>query len=79
MPGSIHGDLSVRATADTSQMPWTASPSGSVRRKRVHLVGAPEAGQVTSVVRYESDSHSPHTTIRTGKRSIVVPCSARGS
>ena len=37
-------------------MPWTPSPSGTVWRKRVHLVGPPESGQVTSVVRYEPDS-----------------------
>lgn len=37
-------------------MEWTASPSGTVWRKRVHLVGPPESGQVTSVVRYDADS-----------------------
>lgn len=72
MPGSIHGDLSVRATADTSQMPWTASPSGSVWRKRVHLVGAPEAGQVTSVVRYEPDSHFPAHDHPDGEEILVL-------
>src|SRR5262245_51323675 len=56
MQGPIHGDLSARAVADTSQMAWTPSPSGSVWRKRLHLVGPPEAGQVTSVVRYEPES-----------------------
>jgi anti-sigma factor ChrR (cupin superfamily) len=53
---SINGDLSVRAAVDTARMPWTPSPSGTVWRKRVHLVGPPEAGQVTSVVRYEPGS-----------------------
>jgi len=53
---SIHGDLAVRARADTARMPWTPSPSGTVWRKRVHLVGPPESGQVTSVVRYEPSS-----------------------
>ena len=38
-------------------MPWAPSPSGTVWRKRVHLVGPAESGQVTSVVRYE-----PHST-----------------
>ena len=38
-------------------MEWAASPSGTVWRKRVHLVGPAESGQVTSVVRYE-----PHST-----------------
>ena len=46
----------VRAFADTSRMEWAPSPSGSVWRKRMHLVGPPESGQVTSVVRYEPRS-----------------------
>ena len=53
---SIHGDLSVRVAVDTPRMEWTPSPSGTVWRKRVHLVGPPESGQVTSVVRYEPRS-----------------------
>jgi anti-sigma factor ChrR (cupin superfamily) len=53
---AINGDLSVRAAVDTAAMPWTPSPSRTVWRKRVHLVGPAEAGQVTSVVRYEPGS-----------------------
>lgn len=53
---SLNGDLSVRVAVDTAAMAWTASPSGTVWRKRVHLVGPPESGQVTSVVRYEPRS-----------------------
>lgn len=53
---AINGDLSVRVAVDTAAMEWTPSPSGTVRRKRVHLVGPVEAGQVTSVVRYEPGS-----------------------
>ena len=53
---AINGDLSVRVVVDTTSMEWTPSPSGSVWRKRVHLVGPPESGQVTSVVRYEPHS-----------------------
>jgi anti-sigma factor ChrR (cupin superfamily) len=53
---AINGDLSVRVAVDTAAMPWTASPSGTVWRKRVHLVGPAESGQVTSVVRYEPRS-----------------------
>ena len=56
MSPAINGNLSVRSTADTAAMAWTPSPSGSVWRKRVHLVGPPEAGQVTSVVRYQPNS-----------------------
>lgn len=53
---SINGNLALPVSVDTNRMAWTPSPSGSVRRKRVHLVGPVEAGQVTSVVRY--DPHS---------------------
>ena len=56
MSASINGDLSVRVAADTAAMDWSPSPSGSVWRKRVHRVGPAEAGQVTSVVRYEPNS-----------------------
>jgi len=56
MTESIHGDLSAPARADTAQMSWSPSPSGTVWRKRVHLVGPAESGQVTSVVRYEPGS-----------------------
>jgi anti-sigma factor ChrR (cupin superfamily) len=54
--GTINGDLSLRVAVDTESMPWTPSPSGTVWRKRVHLVGPPESGQVTSIVRYEAGS-----------------------
>jgi anti-sigma factor ChrR (cupin superfamily) len=54
---SINGDLRVRVAVDTAAMEWSPSPSGTVWRKRVHLVGPVESGQVTSVVRYE-----PHST-----------------
>jgi anti-sigma factor ChrR (cupin superfamily) len=53
---NLNGDLSVRVAVDTAAIQWTASPSGTVWRKRVHLVGPAESGQVTSVVRYEPRS-----------------------
>jgi anti-sigma factor ChrR (cupin superfamily) len=53
---SINGDLAVRVAVDTTAMEWTPSPSRTVWRKRVHLVGPIESGQVTSVVRYEPSS-----------------------
>lgn len=58
---SINGDLSQSVVMHTSSMEWLPSPSGSVLRKRVHLVGGAEAGQVTSVVRYlENSSFAAH-------------------
>jgi anti-sigma factor ChrR (cupin superfamily) len=56
---TINGDLAARVAVDTASMPWSPSPSGTVWRKRVHLVGPVESGQVTSVVRYE-----PRSTFR---------------
>jgi anti-sigma factor ChrR (cupin superfamily) len=55
-PQSINGDLTVRVAVDTAAMEWTPSPSRTVWRKRLHLVGPAESGQVTSVVRYEPRS-----------------------
>ncbi|HSD74069.1 MAG TPA: cupin domain-containing protein [Steroidobacteraceae bacterium] len=61
MTDSINGDLAIRVVLDTHAMSWAESPSPSVRRKRVHLVGPAESGQVTSLVRYEPESKfAPH-------------------
>jgi anti-sigma factor ChrR (cupin superfamily) len=68
----INGDLSVRAVADVSKMDWMPSPSGSVWRKRVHLVGPPESGQVTSVVRYEPRSRFPAHDHPGGEEILVL-------
>jgi anti-sigma factor ChrR (cupin superfamily) len=72
MSVTINGDLSVRATADTARMPWTPSPSGAVWRKRVHLVGPAESGQVTSVVRYEPNSRFPAHDHPDGEEILVL-------
>jgi anti-sigma factor ChrR (cupin superfamily) len=69
---AINGDLSVRAVVDTTQMEWAPSPSGSVWRKRVHLVGPPESGQVTSVVRYEPHSRFPAHDHPEGEEILVL-------
>jgi anti-sigma factor ChrR (cupin superfamily) len=53
---TINGNLDVRVAVATAAMPWSASPSPSVWRKRVHRVGPAESGQVTSVVRYDPRS-----------------------
>ena len=72
MGEAINGNLSIRAVADTTQMEWAQSPSGSVWRKRVHLVGASESGQVTSVVRYEPDSKFPEHDHPEGEEILVL-------
>ena len=72
MSDVINGDLSIRAVADTERMEWVPSPSGAVWRKRMHLVGSPESGQVTSVVRYEPDSSFPAHDHPEGEEILVL-------
>jgi anti-sigma factor ChrR (cupin superfamily) len=69
---SLNGDLSIRVAEDTAAMDWTPSPSGTVWRKRVHRVGPAEAGQVTSVVRYEPNSHFPPHEHPNGEEILVL-------
>ena len=72
MAESINGDLSVRVVVDTAQMAWVPSPGGGVWRKRVHLVGPPESGQVTSVVLYEPHSIFPAHDHPDGEEILVL-------
>jgi anti-sigma factor ChrR (cupin superfamily) len=53
-------------------MDWTPSPGGSVWRKRVHLVGPAESGQVTSIVRYEPRSRFPAHDHPEGEEILVL-------
>lgn len=69
---AINGDLRTRAVMDTGSMEWTPSPSGTVWRKRVHLVGPPESGQVTSVVRYQPDASFPTHDHPEGEEILVL-------
>ncbi len=69
---SINGDMGVRVRVDTGSMGWQPSPSGHVLRKRVHLVGAPESGQVTSVVRYEPGASFPAHEHPEGEEILVL-------
>lgn len=72
MNPAINGNLSVRAAVDTATMDWSPSPSASVWRKRVHLVGQPESGQVTSIVRYEPGSTFPAHDHPDGEEILVL-------
>jgi anti-sigma factor ChrR (cupin superfamily) len=72
MQSSIHGDLGVRVAVDTAAMPWSASPSPTVWRKRLHRVGPVEAGQVTSIVRYDRDSAFPAHGHPDGEEILVL-------
>jgi anti-sigma factor ChrR (cupin superfamily) len=72
MHGAIHGDLSARTVVDTKALSWTPSPGGAVLRKRMHLVGPSESGQVTSVVRYRPDSHFHSHDHPDGEEILVI-------
>ncbi len=72
MSETINGDLSIRAAVDTGQMDWIPSPSGTVWRKRVHLVGPAESGQVTSVVRFQPNSRFPAHDHPDGEEILVL-------
>lgn len=72
MSEQVNANLSVRAVAHTAEMDWTPSPSGTVWRKRVHLVGPPESGQVTSLVRYEANASFPPHDHPDGEEILVL-------
>ena len=56
---SLNSDLSQHLSIDTGSMDWTPSPGGHVLRKRLHRVGPPESGQVTSIVQYQPGASFP--------------------
>ncbi len=68
----LNGDLSKRTVVDTQALSWSASPGAQVWRKRVHLVGPPESGQVTSVVRYEPGARFPEHDHPEGEEILVL-------
>ncbi len=69
---SLRGDMTRREVVDTTAMEWATSPSPSVFRKRLHLVGGAESGQVTSVVRYVPDSRFPEHGHPEGEEIFVL-------
>ena len=68
----LNGNLQQPVCVDTETMDWTASPSGTVWRKRVHRVGPAESGQVTSVVRYQPGASFPPHDHPEGEEILVL-------
>ncbi len=68
----LNPDFTQHVVMRTAQMEWQASPSPSVWRKRLDLVGSAEAGRVTSVVRYDVDSSFPAHDHPGGEEIFVV-------
>lgn len=69
---ALNGDFSRFVVMRTAQMQWTSSPSGSVRRKRLHHVGPEESGQVTSLVRFERGATFPMHAHPDGEEILVL-------
>lgn len=69
---SLNGDLDKRVSVATAELPWSPSPSPTVWRKRMHRVGPAEAGQVTSVVRYDAGSQFPAHGHPDGEEILVL-------
>ncbi len=68
----INGDLSQRVVVRSSELPWTESPASAVWRKRLHLVGPSESGQVTSLVRYDAGAKFPSHDHPEGEEILVL-------
>ena len=68
----LNGDLSRRVAMHCAAMDWQSSPGGEVLRKRLHLVGGAESGQVTSVVRYEPGAAFPAHDHPGGEEILVL-------
>jgi len=69
---SLNGDLTIRVVMNTPEMDWAPSPAGTVLRKRLHLVGEAESGQVTSLVRYLPGSSFPEHGHPEGEEIFVI-------
>ncbi len=68
----LNGNLDESVSADTCELPWSSSPSGTVWRKRLHRVGPAESGQVTSIVRYEPGAQFPPHDHPDGEEILVL-------
>ena len=68
----INSDRSRLAIAHTASMDWQASPSPTVWRKRLELVGDREKGMVTSVVRYDANSQFASHGHPAGEEFLVL-------
>ncbi len=72
MTESLNADFSKTVVLDTSAMAWQPSPSPTVWRKRLDLVGGGESGRVTSVVRYDAKASFPVHGHPEGEEILVL-------
>ena len=71
MTESLNADFTKGVVLDTSAMEWQASPSPTVWRKRLDLVGG-ERSRVTSVVRYNAKASFPVHDHPKGEEILVL-------
>jgi anti-sigma factor ChrR (cupin superfamily) len=72
MATELNVDRSQAVVIDTEAMEWEKSPAPGVWRKRLELIGEPEAGQVTSIVRYDPGSRFPEHPHPDGEEIFVL-------
>lgn len=69
----INADFSERVEMHSADMEWRESPTAGVWRKRFELTGDdPEAGRVTSVVRYDAGIRFPEHPHPGGEEILVL-------
>lgn len=68
----VNEDMTRSVTMVVKDMQWQSSPAGHVIRKRFHLVGEPESGQVTSLVRYQPGAKFPRHGHPGGEEILVL-------
>lgn len=68
----LNADTSIAAVVYSRVMDWQSSPSSSVSRKRFHLVGEAESGQVTSLVQYNPGASFPSHPHPGGEEILVL-------
>jgi len=68
----LNPDMSLICWQSPGSMTWQSSPSGTVERKRFHLVGLAESGQVTSLVRYLPGATFPSHEHPEGEEILVL-------
>jgi len=68
----MNGDMTMSVVMRDRDMEWQSSPASQVSRKRFHLVGEPESGQVTSHVRYDAGATFPRHEYPGGEEILVL-------
>lgn len=68
----LRADRTVRHHVDTNTLAFEPSPGGEVNRKRLHLHGPAESGEVTSIVEYPAGSRFPEHGHPKGEEIFVL-------